>query len=77
METTLNPADVMTPSPRVARWRRERAFYLTLPIGMAVTIFVGFAPTYYLRGAFGGAALARLYQVHGLLWQAFARWLIS
>ena len=36
-----------------------------MAIAAAVTVFVGFAPTYYLRGVFGAAPLTTLVHVHG------------
>jgi hypothetical protein len=40
---------------------------------MALTVFVGFAPTYYLKTSFGTPALAPLYHVHGFL---FTCWML-
>ena len=40
---------------------------------MAVAVFVGFAPTYYLKTAYGTAALSPLYHVHGFL---FSLWMV-
>ena len=55
-------------SPFVATsWHRRRLFYTGLPIAMALAIFIGFAPTHYLKAAFGTPALAPLYHVHGFL----------
>jgi hypothetical protein len=38
----------------------------------AATVIVGFAPTYYLKGAFGGRPLPLLLHVHGLV---FSSWI--
>ena len=40
---------------------------------MALAIFIGFAPTYYLKAAFGTPTLAPLYHVHGFL---FTCWML-
>jgi hypothetical protein len=40
---------------------------------MALVIFVGFAPTYYLKGTFGTPVLSPLYHLHGLL---FTCWML-
>ena len=63
---------------------RDRRFFTWMAIAAAVTVFVGFAPTYYLRGVFRAAApLTTL--VHSLplrfglaqtdAWLSVARWL--
>jgi hypothetical protein len=51
----------------------RRLFYTALPIAMALAIFVGFAPTYYLKAGFGTPALRSLYHVHGFL---FTCWML-
>ena len=53
--------------------RRFLNFYTGLPIAMALAVFVGFAPTYYMKTAFGTPALAPLYHVHGFL---FTCWML-
>jgi hypothetical protein len=61
---------------RSARRRTERLFYIALPVGMALAIIVGFAPTYYLKAAYGTPPLAPLYHFHGLLFSAWMALLI-
>ena len=58
--------------------RHDRAFYTGMAIAMALTVFAGFAPTYYLRAylgapvTFSGATtLTPLLQVHGALFSAW------
>jgi hypothetical protein len=64
---------VAVPASRTAWWRK-RAFYIGLPMAMAVVVFLGFAPTYYLRASYGTAGtLAPLYHVHGFL---FTCWML-
>jgi len=58
------------------RWRRH-IFYTGLPIAMAVAVFIGFAPTYYLKTAFGTPALAPLYHLHGFLFTCWMLLLIA
>lgn len=70
MSTT---AAVASPRPAALRWRRDRLFYTAVPVLLAAVVFVGFAPTYYLKPAFGTPALAPLYHVHGLL---FTCWML-
>jgi hypothetical protein len=55
-----------------ARWR-QRLFFTGFPIATAVAVFVGFAPTYYLKTAYGTPALAPLYHFHGFL---FSLWMV-
>jgi hypothetical protein len=73
MITTASPALGIRSSGHDAAWRRERAFFTSLPIAMMVAVFVGFAPTYYLKPAYGTPALSALYHVHGLL---FTGWML-
>jgi hypothetical protein len=58
----------------------DRAFYSGMAIAMAITVFVGFAPTYYLRAFMaapptvtGAAGLSPLVHVHGAL---FTGWVV-
>jgi hypothetical protein len=55
------------------RWLRERLFFTALPILMAAAVFVGFAPTYYLKTSYGTPPLTWLYHVHGFL---FSLWMV-
>lgn len=68
-----------TPAPRtIALGARDRVFYSGISVAMAVTVFVGFAPTYYLRSLFGApptvsgaTTLTPLAQLHGALFTAW------
>jgi hypothetical protein len=42
-------------------------------ITITLAVFVGFAPTYYLKGYFGGAPLTPLVHVYGLV---FTGWVL-
>jgi hypothetical protein len=44
---------------------------------MAVAVVVGFAPTYYLKAAYGTPPLAPLYHVHGLVFSLWMALLIA
>jgi len=48
-----------------ARHLSERRFFTGMAVAMAVTAFVGFAPTYYLSGWTGAPALAPSVHIHG------------
>ena len=53
-------------------WRRDRTFYCGMALSMAVTVFVGFAATFYLRAG-TLPALSPLLVVHGTL---FTSWIL-
>jgi hypothetical protein len=48
-----------------ARLHKDRLFYTGMAVAMMLTVFGGFAQTYYLKSYFGGAPLSLLVQVHG------------
>ena len=56
------------PGPRL-----DHRFYLIVSLVLALIVFIGFAPTYYLKGFFHGSPLPLLVQLHGFvmtLWYA-------
>ena len=59
--------------PAGSSWRRDRLFYSGMGIAAALVVFAGFAPTYYLKGAFGGRPLSPLLHAHGLI---FTSWIV-
>jgi len=54
------------------RWRRDRLFFTGMALAGAVAIFVGFAPSYYLKAVYGTPALPPLVHLHGVL---FTSWI--
>jgi hypothetical protein len=44
-----------------------------MSLAFAISVFVGFAPTYFLRGYFGGSPLSPLVHLHGLV---FTGWIL-
>lgn len=48
-------------------WCRDRQFFTGLAVTAAALAFVGFAPTYFLKGWFGAAALPTVVHLHGLV----------
>lgn len=60
-------------APSAARWRRERFFFSGLSLTLAVATFVGFAPTYYLKSAYGAPDLPLLVHIHGAV---FTTWIL-
>lgn len=53
--------------------RPRRIFYTGLALALLITAFAGFAPTYYLKGAYGTPVLTPLLHVHGVV---FTGWLV-
>jgi len=51
----------------------DRLFYTGMSIAIAITVFVGFAPSYYLKDYFGRPPLPPLVHVHGLV---FTSWIV-
>ena len=62
----------MQATPAISRRRRERWFYLSMSIAAVITVFAGFAPTYYLRPYFNTSPLMPLLHLHGMV---FTSWL--
>jgi hypothetical protein len=50
----------------------DRRFYTGMAVAMFVTVFAGFAPTFYLKSWFGAPPLHALVLAHGL---AFSAWI--
>lgn len=73
--TMLTGARALGQSVSVAetRWRRDRRFFTVMAAVAALTIFIGFAPTYYLKGAYGAPALPPLVHLHGAV---FTAWIV-
>jgi len=53
--------------------RGDRIFYAIMSLTIIVTVFVGFAPTYYLKGYFHSAPLPPLAHIHGFI---FTGWIL-
>ena len=69
---------VPPPSDALDGWRRDRRFFTGMAVAAALTVFAGFAPSYYLRSivgraTFSGGTLTPLLHVHGLL---FTAWIV-
>lgn len=74
----MMPAATAPVAPAVNLAGRDRAFYTGIAIFMAVTVFVGFAPTFYLRSLFGAPVsvtgmitMSPLAQLHGAVFTAW------
>jgi len=59
-------------TPRARPKRSDSVFFPLMAIAMALVVFVGFAPTYYLREQFNGPPLNLLRMIHGA---AFTGWI--
>ena len=55
------------------RGRRDRIFFASMAIAVALTVFAGFSRTYFLKGIFGTRALSPFFHLHGLV---FTTWII-
>jgi hypothetical protein len=53
--------------------RTERLFFSGMAVALLVTVFAGFAPTYYLRGTFSSPQLTASLWAHGF---AFSAWMV-
>jgi FtsH-binding integral membrane protein len=61
----------MTVHPGLAVVRRRRRFYIGVALAIAITVFAGFAPTYYLRAYYHSTPLAGLLHLHGVVFTAW------
>lgn len=59
--------------PDVTPRRSDRPFYTVMAAAIALTVFAGFAPTFYLRGMFETKPLSNLLILHGIL---FTSWIL-
>lgn len=53
--------------------RQDRRFFLGMAVAIALIVFVGFAPTFYLRGLYHPEPLASVFHIHGLV---FTSWVV-
>ena len=70
MSTVATAEPSVSPGRRVGR---GRWFFIAVAVAAAVTIFFGFAPTYYLKPLYGTQALSGLLHLHGAL---FTSWIV-
>jgi uncharacterized membrane protein YozB (DUF420 family) len=55
----------------------RHGFYLGIAVVIAITTFVGFAPTFYLKGSAAAPSLSPLIWAHGLLFTAWIALLVT
>lgn len=53
--------------------QRERLFYSGMAVAIVITVFAGFAQSYYLKSYFGRPPLSPLLHLHGIV---FSAWLV-
>lgn len=63
----------MTVHPGLAVVRGRRRFYIGIALATAITVFAGFAPTYYLRAYYQTTPLGGLRHLHGVV---FTGWVL-
>src|SRR4051812_32567910 len=68
-----NRRNTMAVSSAAVRTRRTRRFYVGMAIAFAITVFAGFARTYFLKAHFGSPALGPLVHLHGAI---FTTWVL-
>lgn len=61
----------MSTDAAMAGERHDRSFYVGMSVAMLLTVFIGFAPTLYLRPATNMAALTPLLELHGAVFSAW------
>lgn len=71
---TTHAAAPASPAPRtLAPGRHDRRFFVAMAAVIAVIVFFGFAPTFYLRGFYNPEPLATVFKIHGLV---FTSWVV-
>lgn len=64
---SLAGADAVVLSDAARARQRDHRFFAGMALATAVVVFVGFAPSYYLRSVTGAPPLSPLVHLHGLL----------
>jgi len=58
-------------APALSAPLRDRRFFMTMAIVIASIVFVGFAPTFYLRAFYRPEPLQSVFHIHGLVFTAW------
>ena len=69
---TVGKSSMAAPAGITGR-RRERLFYTGMAVAVVITVFAGFAPTYYLKPYFATQPLIPLLHLHGIV---FTSWIV-
>lgn len=73
MKQVMVEEPIMAAPAGITSWQRERLFYTGMAIAIVITVFAGFAPSYYLKSYFGSPPLMPLLHLHGIV---FTSWLV-
>ena len=73
MEQVMFEAQDVRRMPGISSRRREHLFYSAMAVAIVITVFAGFAPSYYLKSYFGRPPLSPMLHLHGIV---FSSWLI-
>jgi len=68
-----HPSTSAKPAPSVPGRRYDNYFFMGMGLLMAATVFVGFAPSYYLAGVFRAPLPSTIVHVHGAV---FTGWIL-
>jgi hypothetical protein len=60
-------------APIASRQQRGRKYYISFAVVAALTVFIGFSRTYFLKGYFDAPSLSPLVHFHGLI---FTSWIL-
>jgi len=71
--TAVNPRVLSKPATVVPGRRFDHIFFSATALMMAVTVYVGFAPTYYMAGIFRAPLPGTIIHIHGA---AFTCWIL-
>src|SRR5215831_16398412 len=71
--TAVNPRVLSKPATVVPGRRFDHIFFSATALMMAVTVYVGFAPTYYMAGIFRAPLPSTIIHIHGA---AFSCWIL-
>src|SRR5712671_594335 len=67
------PSSLATPAPVLPGRRFDHFFFSSMALLMLATVFLGFAPTYYLAGVFRAPLPSLIIHLHGA---AFSCWIL-
>src|SRR5215472_17164008 len=71
--TAANPRAFSSPVAVLPGRRFDHVFFSATALMMAVTVYVGFAPTYYMAGIFRAPLPSPIIHIHGA---AFSGWIL-
>jgi FtsH-binding integral membrane protein len=72
-----HPSTSAKPAPTLPGRRYDNYFFMGMGLLMAATVFVGFAPSYYLAGVFRAPLPSTIVHVHGAVFTAWILFFIA